>query len=136
MSNSKLEDSENDIQLEKKTKKQTTRSKNVLYNKEQLQLLNTIFQIIGINHNERTKLFYIDDFESNNDKKQEILNLIPNIKKYFATGTWRCFNRENNELWLNIIKTILKELNVSYNVCYIRNAFDSKIVKRALLFDA
>jgi hypothetical protein len=71
------------------------------YDNERNDILKILFNILNINDN-------------NIEQQTKILELIPNIKKYFICSKWSCFNKKllNSErLYLSIIKNLLKNMN-------------------------
>ena len=56
------------------------RTKKEVYKKEQDEIINKIISIVGIEDNKQITLYELD----NDIKIQKIMDLIPNIRKYFS----------------------------------------------------
>ena len=86
-----------------------------LYTEQRSLLLINLFDILGINDNNNT--FILGDFNNDSIKKQKVIDLIPDIKKYFNSSQWNCLNDKrlkNREI--SIIRTVLKNMN--YELTY------------------
>ena len=59
------------------------------YTNERQEVLNQMFQILGID--ESNNKFLLHELDANVEKQNRILELEPNIKKYFICGKWNCF---------------------------------------------
>jgi hypothetical protein len=82
------------------------------YDNERNDLLKKLFDILDINDN--NNLFSLKYLDNNSGDQTKILELIPNIKKYFICSKWSCFNQkllESERLYLSIIKNLLKNMN-------------------------
>jgi len=80
------------------------------YSKEREEILLKIFNILGINeHNNNFELKKIDeDIEMQN----KILELEPDIKKYFNCSRWSCYASSNvKKKYLSLIRYVLKTMN-------------------------
>jgi hypothetical protein len=87
------------------------------YNEERKKLLEKMFEILEIN-NENNK-FSLHELDSNEGKKQQILDLEPEIKKYFICGGWNCFKDPNiKRKYLSFIKNVFKKMN--YEIISVR----------------
>ncbi len=75
---------DNNINKPKITKNRST--KKDLYKKEQEEILNKINTILGISKDNNT--IYLYDIENDNNKKEQILGLSDDVKKYFKTSNW------------------------------------------------
>ena len=79
------------------------------YNKERQDVLNKMFSILGINENNNT--FLLHELDSNVDKQNKILELEPDIKKYFICGSWSCFRTPDiKRKPLSMIKCLMKDM--------------------------
>ena len=90
----------------------------LLYKDQQQDIINKIINIIQLDNNNSFLLF---DIDNNQDKINNILNLIPEIKKYF-TSTNIMGVRDASKVkrpYLSIIKQIIKS---EYKIftCYVR----------------
>jgi hypothetical protein len=80
------------------------------YDKERKEVLNKMFQILGIN--ESNNKFLLHELDADIDKQNQILELEPDIKKYFICGSWSCFRTPDiKRKPLSIIKCLLKEMD-------------------------
>jgi len=81
------------------------------YTKERQDVLDKMFSILGIN--EKSNTFLLHELDSNVDKQNQILQLEPEIKKYFVCGTWNCFTDPNiKRKYLSIIKNTVKHMGL------------------------
>ena len=88
--------------------------KSLKYKDERIDILKKIYNLIGIN--ETNKTFYSHELDSDLDKQKEIESLDEDIKKYFKTSTWLCYNKNRSvdRKYISIIKYILKDMLVDY----------------------
>jgi hypothetical protein len=83
------------------------------YDKERQDVLNKMFQILGIN--ESNNKFLLHELDADIDKQNKILELEPDIKKYFICGKWGCFKDPTmKRKYLSFIKNTMK--NMDYNL--------------------
>lgn len=84
------------------------RLKDELYKNEQEDILQQLINILNLDNNNSITLYELDN---NEIKQQKILNLLPNIRKYFSLSFVK--GVKNPELlkrpWLSIIKQSLKK---------------------------
>ena len=107
-------------------KKYSRKTKNELYKEEQYKIFNKLNTFLNINNN----YFVIDDYD-NFPYKNDILNLVNDIKKYFVYNRWSYFNNDGdyisliksiyNEMKYDIISRKIQILNKSVIFCYIIN---------------
>jgi len=82
------------------------------YTNERQEVLNQMFQILGID--ESNNKFLLHELDANVEKQNRILELEPNIKKYFICGKWNCFTDPTvKRKYLSIIKCLLKDMGFS-----------------------
>ena len=84
------DDNINESKKPKITKNRST--KKDLYKKEQEEILNKINTILGISKDNNT--IYLYDIENDDDKKNQILALSDDVKKYFKTSNWAFYKDE------------------------------------------
>ena len=93
------------------------RTKKEVYKKDQKEIINKIIKIIGIEDKKQITLYELD-----NDLKiqNEIINLIPEIRKYFnfKNITGAIDPEKIKRPWLSIIKHILNH-SVWENNCHL-----------------
>ena len=84
------------------------RTKKEVYKKEQDEIIHKIISIVGIEDNTQITLYELD----NDIKKQkEIMNLIPDIRKYFSFNNLKAVGEPERikRPWLSIMKQLTKE---------------------------
>ncbi len=84
------------------------RLKNELYKEEQGNIINNIINILELDHERGITLYELD---TNVDKQKKIMDLIPEIRKYFSN-----VNLKVKRQYLSIIKQVLKRNYNIYNV--------------------
>lgn len=97
-----------DLTADIKIKKNRSTKKD-LYKKEQEELLAKINIILGINKDNNT--LYLYDIENDKDKREKILALSDDVRKYFTASNWSFYRDElckNNHVLL--CKSIYKEM--------------------------
>ena len=95
------------------------------YDKERLEVLHKIFNILGINENNNK--FLLHELDNDTKKQEEILALEPEIKKYFICGKWSCFKNEMKRIALSYIKHVVKDMGLITMIT--NNTIDMKRVK-------
>lgn len=81
------------------------------YTAERQEVLQKMFSILGINENNNT--FLLHELDSNIEKQNKILDLEPEIKKYFICGSWSCFKNDTvKNKALSIIKSLVKNMGL------------------------
>lgn len=83
------------------------RSKSELYKKEQMQIANKIIDILNLDENNQIVLYHL---ENDHEKVKQIMDLIPDIRKYFCFGTIAGVECPSNlkRPWMSIIRQITK----------------------------
>ena len=92
------------------------KSKKYIYKKEREELLEKMLNILSIN--ETNKIFHCYEIEQSG-KKEEIINLIDDIKRYFRASSWLSLkdtsdNVEKNNRYISIIRSVLKDMDIVY----------------------
>lgn len=82
--------------------------KNELYEKEQNEIINKLIDILELEEQQYLILYNLDNNES---KQKLILDLIPNIRKYFSLSNVRGIKNPETlkRPWLSIIRQMLKQ---------------------------
>jgi hypothetical protein len=83
------------------------------FTKEREELLQKMFYILEIN--QTNKILSLKKLDEDEDKQNKIINLTDDIKKYFVCSKWTYFSnkkREFKRLYLSLIKSVMKEMNV------------------------
>ncbi len=121
-------DKKNDISGKKIKKTHGRIPKDIKFIKEKKEVLNKILNILEIN--EKNNTFYINDIENDINKKEQIFNLVKDIKQYFSCGRWVYFSKPNvPNMCTSLIKSILKDMNIRFDSVSIRNNGTNKIDK-------
>lgn len=84
-------------------------SKKIAFINERNNIILQLDNILGFTNNNRS--FYLYDLENDTTKQKLILDLIPEIKKYFRTSEWSCFSKDIKKQYLSLIKYIYKDMN-------------------------
>jgi hypothetical protein len=83
------------------------------YENEQKEIVDRILNILDINDDNNK--FYLHDLDNSHEKQEQIMNIIPDIKKYFICSNWSCLAKDNiKRPWLSLMKYIFKTMN--YNL--------------------
>lgn len=129
--------SKNEVKTDKEKKTDTNKEKNMggripkneKYTEERKQLLNKILKILNITKENNT--FFINELEKDDAKKQQILELVDDIKKYFSCCSWVYFSKTHVPHPLtSLIKSILKDMNVKSNSVSIRDNATNRVDKK------
>jgi hypothetical protein len=104
-----------------------TKSKSVLYAKEQDEISNKLIKILNLDEENSSTLYELDN---NIEKQNKINNLIPDIKKYFNCNNVISINytEKCKRPFLSIIKFVLKN-KYKILVCEERIKIDNNIVR-------
>ncbi|ARF08029.1 hypothetical protein Catovirus_1_79 [Catovirus CTV1] len=104
-------------------------NKNEKYKNERKEVLDKLLKILDINEN--NKIFYVEDLENNAVKKEQIQNLIGDIKQYFSCSMWVYFAKKEVSWPLtSISRSILKSMNVKVTTVALRDNETNKIAKK------
>ena len=81
--------------------------KSKLYEEEQNKILNLLIDILDINNN---SIIILHDLDNNETIQQQILDLIPDIRKYFSLSNVRGIKNPEtlNRPWLSIIRKMIQ----------------------------
>lgn len=82
--------------------------KAVQYADEQLLLKSQIVDVIGFDQN---MSFTLSEIDTNTNKQNAIMQMLPELKKYFSLTKFTNIHTPNNAVrpWLSIIKNVLKD---------------------------
>ncbi len=119
-------DEENNI-----NKKKGRPNKAEIYDKERKQILKKILEILEINNNNR--IFFIEDIEKNDNKKNQILETLPEVKKYFSCAHWTVVLYDTPQQWLSLTRSVLKDCKLYYNSLSLKDNTVKKIIKTGML---
>jgi hypothetical protein len=85
------------------------------YSNERTELLQKMFNILEISKEHNT--ISLKKLDEDTDLQQKILDLIPDIKKYFLCSRWTLFSNKNREIkreYLSLIKSVMKDMDINY----------------------
>ena len=102
--------------------------KNELYEKEQNEIINKLIDILELEEQQYLILYNLDNNES---KQKLILDLIPNIRKYFSLSNVRGIKNPETlkRPWLSIIRQMLKQ---KYKNNTIQNLYEGRKLSKML----
>ncbi len=100
------------------------------YATERKEICDKLLNILGITKENR--VFYFDDLDSNIDKQQLILDMKPDIKKYFVCGKWTVFAKETDKPYASLARAILKASNIKTASIYLMDEKNKNVKKRGL----
>jgi hypothetical protein len=83
------------------------------YENERKEILQKIFNILEITDD--NKMVSLKKLDGDENKQNSIIELEPDIKKYFLCSRWTYFCNKNRDIkrgYLSLIKAIMKNLNV------------------------
>lgn len=89
-----------------------TEKKSVKFQKEQIELISNLYNLLPLDN---TNSFILYTLEQNTECQRQIIDLVPNIKKYFNINNIHGVkNTEKSKRpWICIIRSILKQ---SYDI--------------------
>lgn len=77
------------------------------YEEQRKEVLNKLFIILGINEN--NNYFELKKLNNNIEMQNKILELEPEIKKYYNYSHWECFKKyEMKKRYMSFIRYIIK----------------------------
>ena len=93
-----------------KTRGHKKLTKQQLYPKERLELLDRLNQILGINAS--NNIIYTHQVNTNQDIQKQILELETDVKKYFKCSRWAFFSQAFNPpvRYMSLIKSVYKDM--------------------------
>jgi len=102
-------------------------SKRDKYPNERQNVLSGLYNILGIT--ETNKIFYLDDLEKDINKQNQIIELVPDIKKYFAYGMWSYFAKPQltEKRYLSLAKSLIKDMG--HKIYSITEKGEGKIIR-------
>lgn len=81
------------------------------FEEERLNILNRMYEIIGITN--ATKYLYFEDLENDENKKNRLTELAIDVKKYFKCGRWVYYAKNDRpHIHTSLIKSILKDTKI------------------------
>ncbi len=100
------------------------------YTNERNELLQKMFNILGIS--KENNMISLKKMDENIELQNQILELIPDIKKFFLCSRWSCFNNttiEVKRVYLSLIKYIMKDMNIKINSATMKIKTDNDLIK-------
>jgi hypothetical protein len=83
------------------------------YDAERKQVLDRMFEILGIS--ESNKTICLNDIDKDEVKLKAIEDLDVDIKRYFLTSGWGCYMRPNlKRKYYSVLKYLLRENNINH----------------------
>ncbi len=85
-----------------------------MYVNERNEVLNKILNILEIT--DTNKIIALKKLDEDKEKQQQIIDLEPEIKKYFQCCRWAYFSNKHTVFkrnYLSLTKSIMKEMNVN-----------------------
>jgi hypothetical protein len=104
--------------MDKLIKYKCDRTKKISENKVECSIiLDKLINIIGVTKDKN--YFSLFEMDNEHNKINQIILLVPDIEKYFATSRMSYFsnkknNKDSNRPYLNLIRNILKALDITY----------------------
>lgn len=103
--------------------------KNLKFANERKIVLDKLLKILGIT--KENNIFYVDELDKDSVKIKEILNLETEIKQYFSCSGWTCFTKNcKNKKYLSLIKSLLKNMNVTISSVSLTDTQTRKVIKQ------
>ena len=97
------------------------------FDNERKEILNKILKILEIT--DVNKMISLKKLDEDIDKQNKILELVPDIKKYFICSKWNFFinkKRESNRNHVSLLKSIMKDMNINMISTVIMKKIDGK----------
>lgn len=91
--------------MENEKPKRQRKNKQNMFKEERQKLINELNEIIGISANKN--YFILHDIDNDN-VKNKIKKLVPEVKKYYKYGSWHYFKEEEKQDEIGLLKTIYK----------------------------
>ena len=107
--------------------------KSELYKNEQLEICDKLISILQLDNMNSTTLYELDN---NKDKQKKILELIPDIRKYFSFSViiGASDPEKSKRPWLSIIRNITKLKYEMVHGDYVLKKDDEKIRTKRYVF--
>ena len=100
------------------------------YQKEKIEILNKLNNILGIT--ETNDSFYLHTIDDDENKQNQIMDLLDDCKKYFNAGHWAiCCKELHTRRYLSLMRSIYKDTNCT--MTYFMKTFreNDKTVRRS-----
>ena len=83
------------------------------YDTERKQVLDRMFEILGITQN--NKEICLNDIDNDQDKINKINSLDTDIKKYFLTSMWSAYRKPLKRKYYSVLRNMLKVCNINFS---------------------
>ena len=103
------------------------------YQNEREEICNKLIEILQLDENNN---FLLYDLEEDTNKQQNILEMKEEIKKYFAVSCISSFkpNFKCKRPYLNIVRSILRQQNYTFEGSDYSLKFDNGLIKRTIKY--
>ena len=103
------------------------------YQNEREEICNKLIEILQLDENNN---FLLYDLEEDINKQQNILEMKEEIKKYFAVSCISSFkpNFKCKRPYLNIVRSILRQQNYTFEGSDYSLKFDNGLIKRTIKY--
>jgi hypothetical protein len=94
---------------------------------EKEKILKCIIDILEIT--DKTKLISLKELDENIEKQNAILNLEPEIKKYYKYSRWSYFNNKSRNFkrnYLALIKSLMRDMEIKITISSVLTKEDKK----------
>jgi len=76
---------------------------------ERNEIFSKLLNILNVT--DKSNTFYLHELDGSEEKQKQIMDLVPDIKKYFICSTWTCFCKDDvKRNYLSIIKYMMKDM--------------------------
>jgi hypothetical protein len=118
---------DNDDNKPKIEKPKQDRYKKYKYQNERKDITKQLLQVLKING--ENKMFNSYDLDHDEETQKKILDMIPNIEKYYTVASWSYYRKEKKKErpYLSIIKSVLKDMSIHFDATVGRKTVDNKI---------
>lgn len=89
------------------------RCKKYKYINERKAITKKLLELLHIDNN--NKIFNSYDLDHNEETQKAILNMIPDIERYFTVAGWSYYRKDNNQNrpYISITKSVLKDMKIN-----------------------
>ncbi len=98
---------------------------------ERNEILHKLLNILEIS--ETNKILSLKILDNNPEKQQQIINLVPEIQKYFICSKWTYFSNKKRDIkrtYLSLIKAIIRDLNINMTTTTAIKRDENNIIHR------
>lgn len=104
------------------------RGKQYKYINERKAITKKLLELLHIDNS--NKMFNSYDLDHNEETQKAILDMIPNIERYFTVAGWSYYRKNNNQTrpYISVIKSVLKDMKINVVSASKKKRIDEKIV--------